>query len=604
LTPAASVGEKETPTMESHPQDPWVCRTCGEVAPRGLAPGDKCPRDATVFVRKVDLDSQPEDPILGQVVGGKFAIVGLIGVGGFGAVYRAIQTPVGRVVAVKVIRPQPDAASHDQLRARFFREARVVARLSDPATVTLYDYGEESDGRLYMVFEYIDGIPLSLQLKDGPLPPERVAPLLFQMLGALAEAHRLGCVHRDLKPGNVMLARSGFGEEVVKVLDFGIAKVTTASDTDHSLVSSLETREGVVIGTPKYMAPEQARGLDVDARADIYALGCLAYAMLTGKPPFDFHSAVDVLMAQVAQAPRPLPAALGVPERLSGVVFRALAKDPNDRFQSAEEMARAIVEFTPGLSVTMEQSLAQAAESSASIRFDAAGLTTAAAPPPTPESGDGGTSREMAGALATFSTGSPAPPPHLMPRPPGPASPTPATAASGTWRWAVGAGLVVAAVAGYSVSRTTPAPQAAAVVTTAPVSVAPAASAASEASRPAPPATPWVRALQHGARGEDAAAGEALLEALTLAERAGPVETDALRRRALGDPLLLGALARPAVAARFSPAPTPAPPAPVSLARPGPPARTPRAATDKAVPASAAPPSQPASAGRLAVPEF
>jgi serine/threonine-protein kinase len=595
--------------MESHPHDPWVCRTCGEVAPRGLAPGEKCPRDATVFVRQADLASQPDDPVLGQVVGGKFAIVGLIGVGGFGAVYRAIQTPVGRVVAVKVIRPQPDATSHDQLRARFFREARVVARLSDPATVTLYDYGEEADGRLYMVFEYIDGVPLSYQLKGGPLAPERVAPLLFQMLGALAEAHRLGCVHRDLKPGNVMLARSGFGEDVVKVLDFGIAKVTAASDTDHSLVSSLETREGVVIGTPKYMAPEQARGLEVDARADIYALGCLAYAMLTGKPPFDFSSAVDVLMAQVAQAPPPFPASLGVPERLASVVFRALAKDPADRFQSAEEMARALVEFTPGLSATMEQSLAQAVTPGTALRHDSSG--TQPAPAPRPETGEGGTSREMAGALATFSTSSAAPAPHLAPAasapPPSVTQASPPAASSTGLRWALGTGIALAAVAGYFASRPTASPVTSTPTTApAPVSVAPPAVAVTEPPRPAPPAPPWVRALQHGARGEDAAAGEALLEAWANAERTGPAETEALRRRALADPLLQGALAQPAVAARFSPTPNPLPtPATAAAAiRPAATAKPARPSPGPEAPASATPPTSPASAGRLAVPEF
>lgn len=389
-------------TLESPP--PLLCAACRQPAPGGTLPGARCPADDALFIDAVDAVQRPDDPWLGQTIGGKYALFGIIGVGGFGAVYRAVQAPVGRIVAVKVIRPQLDASSQDTLRARFFREAKVVARLADPAIVTLYDYGEAPDGRLYMVFEYIDGTPLSAVLRSGPIEPARVAPLLHQILGALALAHRLGCVHRDLKPGNVMLTRSPFGEDIAKVLDFGIAKVTVSGEVEHSLQSSLETREGVVVGTPKYMAPEQARGLEIDGRADLYALGCLGYAMLTGRPPFDDASAVDVLMAQVSRSVPPFPEHLGVPAPLAAVLYRALSKSPNDRFATAEEMARALATFTPGLTGTRET---VAATPSTPTNVSMPSATLVASPVRDADWPEAGTSREFASTIAP-ATSSPA----------------------------------------------------------------------------------------------------------------------------------------------------------------------------------------------------
>ena len=322
-----------------------TCKHCGHTAV-GLALGTRCPTDASVLLAPEVLSEHPDDTLLGRVVGGKFAIVDVLGVGGFGAVYRAIQSPVGRHVAVKIIHPQNDTQGH--LRTRFFREAKVVSRLSDSATVTLYDYGEGSDGQLYMVFELIEGRPLGAVLRGGRLSPDRVPPLLIQILGALAEAHRIGCVHRDLKPGNIMIARGTLGDETAKVLDFGIAKVGRGETPDPSLELSMETREGVVLGTPKFMSPEQARGQEVDSRSDLYSLGCVAYAMLAGRPPFDGGSAVDILMAHVGLAPTPFAPALGVPPALEAIVLRALAKDPAARFQTAEDMARALLDLVGG----------------------------------------------------------------------------------------------------------------------------------------------------------------------------------------------------------------------------------------------------------------
>ena len=329
-----------------------VCRTCG--FEREASSNVRCPVDGAALVSRQLLEDCPDDPILGRVIANKFCVVGVIGRGGFGAVYRAIQEPVGRAVALKVISTLTSSSEPDALRARFFREAKVVAQLKDPCTVTLYDYGEETDGLLYMVFELIEGESLLQVVAQGPMPAVRVAPLLMQALGALSEAHSIGCVHRDLKPANLMVVRGSLGEETVKVLDFGIAKLTTADATEvHD--PGLETREGTVIGTPKYMAPEQARALPVDARTDVYALGCLAYTMLSGRPPFNMANAMDVLMAQVHDAPPPFDPALRVPPAFSTIVMKALEKDPAARYASAGEMARPMMELVRALTGTFDR---------------------------------------------------------------------------------------------------------------------------------------------------------------------------------------------------------------------------------------------------------
>jgi hypothetical protein len=605
--------------MNSVPPPPLLCRTCGQDAPPGTLPGARCPDDDALFVDAHDAGQRPDDPWLGHRIGGKYALFGIIGVGGFGAVYRAIQSPVGRTVAVKVIRPQVDPASQNILRARFFREAKVVARLADPAIVTLYDYGEEPDGRLYMVFEYIDGVPLSVVLRSGPLGPERVGPLMHQILGALALAHRLGCVHRDLKPGNVMLTRGPFGDDLAKVLDFGIAKVTVSEEVEHSLQSSLETREGVVVGTPKYMAPEQARGLEVDGRADLYALGCLAYAMLTGRPPFDDPSAVDVLMAQVSRPAPPFPEHLQVPGPLAAVIFRALSKSPLDRFASAEEMAGAIAAFTPGLAPTREQP--QAARAPMTALAAPGGL---AAQSMTAVS-EGGTSREFAASMSTEppSVGAAA----AGTDPVGPPSASPpelSVPGAGSRRGPVGfllaAGVGLVAFGGIA-TLTRPGDATPPAETRMPPDIPDGPTSPGTLLAIVPDATPWGRALTAAARGDEAGASTALVEALDAAEAESPSAGRALRERARREPALARLLTLPSVARRFDDAPvTPdtsgtagsAPPAVSSGPRSDAPTRGVPADRAHPKPARGESPSLPsrsaspaaAPASRLAVPEF
>jgi serine/threonine-protein kinase len=318
--------------------DALICPQC-QNQPAEAEPGARCARDGSLLVMRRHWEARPNDPTLGRVLGGKYAVIGFVAEGGFGTVYRAVQEPVGRVVAVKVLSEQQHR--NEDLRMRFFREARVVARLSHPSTVVLHDYGEEADGRLFMVFEFVEGQSLvDVVRNEAPLSPRRVVALMRNVLGALAEAHGVGLVHRDLKPSNIMVIRGSFGDEDVKVLDFGIAKVVSGEPDPKD---TFRTRAGLVLGTPHYMAPEQARGEQVDTRSDLYAVGVLMFEALTGRTPFDGPSDIAVLMAQIQQPVPKFPPHLDIPPALVAVVEKALQKNPRERFQSAEEMATAMM---------------------------------------------------------------------------------------------------------------------------------------------------------------------------------------------------------------------------------------------------------------------
>jgi len=310
------------------------CRLCGHRVPAARL-GTRCPADDSVLVLADDADARATDEVLGRVIGEKFPVVGILGEGGFGAVYRAVQEPIGRQVALKVIRGG-DAAD-PETRARFFREAKVVAALSHPAVVTLHDYGEEPDGLLYIAFELVAGRPLGELIRtDAPFDPARAVGLVCQVLAALSEAHELGLLHRDLKPDNLMVVQGSLGEEIVRLLDFGLSKSFVKAD------DSVATRQGIIMGTPRYMSPEQASGQPVDGRSDLYSLGILLYEMLSGQPPFLHPSPLDLLMAHIGAPVPPLPAALNLPPALENVLMRTLAKQPELRPQSADELARAL----------------------------------------------------------------------------------------------------------------------------------------------------------------------------------------------------------------------------------------------------------------------
>ncbi|MCA9524186.1 MAG: protein kinase, partial [Myxococcales bacterium] len=264
----------------------------------------------------------------------KFRIRKLLGRGGFGAVYKAHQEDMDRLVALKVMKRQliEDAASVK----RFLREVRTSSKLKHPNTVKIFEFGTAEAGQLFFTMEYIDGLPLSQLIKaQGPVDEWRARRIAIQILKSLSEAHSLGMVHRDLKPDNVMIANI-FGEtDFVKVLDFGIVKIV--GEQDGAL-----THTGQYFGTPKYMSPEQARGEAVDHRADLYALGVILYEMLSGRLPFEASSSMKLILAHAQEPPPPLPAELALSAETEALVMRLLAKDPAQRFQSSEETIAAI----------------------------------------------------------------------------------------------------------------------------------------------------------------------------------------------------------------------------------------------------------------------
>ncbi len=279
------------------------------------------------------------DPNLGRVLKQQYRIDALLGRGGMGSVYKAEQLSVGRAVAIKLI--AGDIADNPECIKRFRREAEAMATLQHPNTVRLFDFGVEAS-ELFMVMELLEGRDLSQHLAErGALPLAEALAILREVLAALSEAHARGIVHRDLKPANVFMSALTGGQVFAKVMDFGIAGI---AGVDAQAATKL-TLAGSVLGTPAYMAPEQAQGLPVDARADLYSLGIMLFEMLTGRTPFEADSLVSLLMAQVTEPPPPLAkvrADLADAPELQALLDKLLAKRPEDRPTSAAEVLRDI----------------------------------------------------------------------------------------------------------------------------------------------------------------------------------------------------------------------------------------------------------------------
>ncbi len=283
------------------------------------------------------LVDEDADPLLGSLVADKFRVERQVGAGGVGRVYRATQVGLQRPVALKLLQGG-DVSEHS--RERFQREARAASRLNHPGVAAVYDFGQWQ-GQLYIAMEFIEGESLfQAYQRDYPLALDRVVDLLAQTCEALAAAHARGIIHRDLKPENIMLVRDPEGQERVKLVDFGLA-LLVGPDAEQRL-----TKEGTVSGTPAYMSPEQVKGIDVDLRADLYALGVLLYEQLCVQLPFHSESATDLVLMHLYD--EPLPPSERRPDReihpeMDALVLDALSKDPTARPDSAMEFRRRLL---------------------------------------------------------------------------------------------------------------------------------------------------------------------------------------------------------------------------------------------------------------------
>jgi serine/threonine-protein kinase len=311
---------------------------------------------------------ESRDPRIGTLIGGKYLVLERIGAGGMGRVYRAEQRPLGRTVALKIVAVSRTAVSAgadgstgsegDVVEKRFFREASILARLSHPNVVTVYDFGKidpetddpEADRHYYMAMELVSGQSLEARLLSrGAIPWQETVRIVRQIARGLHEAHAQGVVHRDLKPANVMLTRARDGSEIVKLLDFGIGKILGHGAEEQPDEPAL-TMEGIFVGSPGYVSPEQVMTGVVDARSDIYSLGVLTYRCLAGQSPFPEHrTAMALMTAHVHETPRSLRAsAAGVPTWLAGLVHRCLEKSPDRRPQSVEDILAELGEHPTG----------------------------------------------------------------------------------------------------------------------------------------------------------------------------------------------------------------------------------------------------------------
>jgi serine/threonine-protein kinase len=280
------------------------------------------------------------DPYLGMVVAERYEITQMIGAGAMGQVYKAEQTVLHKNFAIKILHPH--LTNDPDSQGRFANEAHNAASLNHPNVVSVVDYGRTQDGITYLVMEFVEGMALEDIIQEQfPLARDRIIDLTLQVLAALAEAHGLGILHRDLKPENILIQQLRTHGELLKVLDFGIAKLM---DQSPGQAQPGLTGQGVVCGTPEFMSPEQARGLTLDGRSDLYAVGCVLYQMMTGRVPFSSESAVEILHQHIHQAPvAPHEIIGGKTDALEEVCLKALSKNRDDRFASASEFRDALV---------------------------------------------------------------------------------------------------------------------------------------------------------------------------------------------------------------------------------------------------------------------
>jgi hypothetical protein len=552
--------------------------TCPKCGTRYGATQRLCPHDGTVL----EPDESAEDKQVGKVLDGKYRLDSYLSRGGMGAVYRATHVMLGRPVAVKLI--NPDLVTSPDIVRRFQREARAVTHLTHPNIVAIYDLGQTEDGTLYIAMELVSGQSLSAMIKStGPFPPDRIVRILGQVASALALAHRNHIVHRDLKPHNLMVSQDEEGLDVAKLLDFGIAK-TFDIDANTQL-----TTTGSVFGTPQYMSPEQASGLEVDARSDLYSLGIILYEMLSGEVPFSDPSMPAVLIKHISEAPVPPSQrrpGLQVSPALEAIALRCLEKDPAKRFQTAGEFGAELqrVPVSPQTAPPVALDVTLAATALPTRAVPASAAADADATPPL------GVTVQAPGRVTA------SPPPKISVTAPPPVHQPPVTQkkrsllgiAAGIGLLVVAGGaLALFAIRNRNAQAAPPPVQVVARTAPAPEPVAPIAAAAAPATsaqptpapppittpagtpepRPAPAATP---AAPVAAKPAAAAANPATTAATTAVVPAARPAAPAATARAVPAAIPAAAPAAPPVASAPTPAPAPAPAAAPVAARPEP----------------------------------
>ncbi|MDQ3337251.1 MAG: protein kinase [Myxococcota bacterium] len=378
------------------------CGSCGKAT------------SSTEPVSNPGLDTPPPN-VIGREVAGRYRILAKLGEGGMGTVYRAEQISLKRTIALKMLRP--DVGGGSLILRRFNAEAEAVAKLSHPNTVNIFDFGQDADGMLFIAMEFIEGRSLRAAIHaEAPLPVRRALTIASQVCASIADAHSHSIVHRDLKPDNVMLQDRGKQRDVVRVLDFGIAKLR-----DDTRANNQMTQAGDMLGTPQYMAPEQIRAEQIDGRTDVYALGCMLYEMLTARLPFEGPTVMALLSKHLMETPPPPSQRrpdLNLPPMIDDLVMGAMAKDPAHRPATMEQFGEhihALLATLPADPAGPSAPLSVPYVPSPAVRVDTPQAYSALASP---------TSQPFAPHTPPPPVHAPTPPPPYNPIPPPPAAPT------------------------------------------------------------------------------------------------------------------------------------------------------------------------------------
>ncbi len=315
-----------------------ACPACGSEFDTHVS---VCPHDST------PLKAITTDPFVGTLLIGKYEVLSSIGKGGMSVVYKARNRLINSTVAIKTLKA--DFVSDQELFARFSQEAAALKRLTHPNIVTVHEFGVSANGQPFLVMDYLEGEPLSEAIERlGRIPVKRCLKIFIQVCDALAHAHSHKIIHRDVKPGNIMLVETATEVDMVKIFDFGFAKLEPRAGMQQQQL----TQKGDVLGTPLYMSPEQSRGKNLDSRSDIYSLGCVMYEALTGKAPLVGDNVLDTMQKQINERPESLDTArpdLYIPEQLTTVLFKTLEKEAEKRYQSMTDLKRDLEVINIGL---------------------------------------------------------------------------------------------------------------------------------------------------------------------------------------------------------------------------------------------------------------